>query len=59
MNENLPNGLPRADAVRLLADYDLRRKHGYKNQEIAVRAKLARRCGMGVRDLRKFLRETS
>lgn len=53
----LPNGLLRAEAKRLLRGYDEKRKHAYKNQEIAARETLRMRCGMGVRDLRKWLRE--
>lgn len=53
----LPNGLPRESAERYLALYDARTHAGYKNQVIAARESLARFCGMGVRDLRRWLAE--
>lgn len=54
----LPNGRSREDAIDLLAAYDSRVFGGYKNQVIAAREKLALRCGMGVRDLRRWLADT-
>lgn len=55
--KTLPNGLARDEALRLLALYDARVSGGYRNQVIAARDTLARRCGMGVRELRKWLAE--
>lgn len=53
--ESLPNGTPRDLAERRLAMYDMRVQGGYKNQVIAEREALARQCGMGVRELRRWL----
>lgn len=56
-DDTLPNGLPLREAERLLALYDSRVRGGYKNQVIAARETLTLRCGMGVRELRRWLEE--
>lgn len=53
----LPNGCSRGRAERLLVIYDGYRTYGYKNQQIAAGSSLRRACGMGVRDLRRWLLE--
>ena len=53
---DLPNGTRRETAQRLLDSYDSRVRGGYRNQQIAARESLARRCGMGVRELRRWLK---
>lgn len=59
MSETLPNGCSRELAERKLEIYDLRRRGGYKNQEIAARDSVRISTGMTVRELRKWLKESS
>ena len=44
-------------AQQRLAQYDMKREYGYKNQVIAARNAVKRTTGMGVRELRVWLRE--
>lgn len=53
----LPNGCTVQRASDLLSVYDMRRRHGYQNQIIAARRQLTHATGMGVRELRGWLRE--
>ena len=53
----LPNGCTVKRARDLLYRYDERRRGGYKNQQIAARNQLKMVTGMGVRELREWLRE--
>ena len=53
----LPNGCDRARAERLLGLYDMRARGGYRNQQIAARDALRAATGMGVRELRQWLRD--
>lgn len=55
----LPNVCSRKRAESKLADYDLRREYGYKNQAIASRAGVRLATGMNIRDLRRWLAETA
>lgn len=55
MNNTLPNGCDRATAERRLAMYDMRKRGGYKNQQIAAYDMLRMSTGMKVRELRRWL----
>ena len=54
---SLPNGRSREAAESALALYDARARGGYKNQQIAARDRVRSVSGMGVRELRTWLKE--